>query len=203
MVVVVVFVVVVVVLWLVLVVIVVVLIGYWWWRSGGGGGYNSCRTAIVKLVVVVVEVVHKRRATTPTITTTTNTNTTNTTKHTNRLLFLSINMVGLWLWRLCPWSDDGGGGFDSGDGFGGGKSGAWIELLLKWCLRPMDLFFFFYLDVCSLQSPISEKISKNWKKTYIFFTNAYFLRFFYIFRNGTCKELGLFCVVICASKLFI
>ena len=154
------FVVVVVVLCLVLVVIVVVLIGYWWWPSGGGSGgegfckagsYNSCKTAIVKLVVVVVEVVHKRRATTPTITTTTNTNTTNTTKHINRLLFLSITMVGFWLWRLCPWSDDHGGGFDSGDGFGGGKSGGWIELLLKWCLRPMD-FFCLLLFSCLLSA---------------------------------------------------
>ena len=47
-------------------------------------------------------------------------------------------MVGLWLWRLCPWSDGGGGGFDIGDGFGGGGGGGWIELLLKWFLRPMD-----------------------------------------------------------------
>lgn len=52
--------------------------------------YNSCRTAIVKLVVVVVQVVHKRRETTQNITTTTN-----TTKHSNRLLFLCITMVGL------------------------------------------------------------------------------------------------------------
>ena len=158
---------------------------------------------VAVLVVVVVEVVHKRRATTPTITTTTNTNTTNTTKHTNRLLFLSINMVGLWLWRLCPWSDDGGGGFDSGDGFGGGKSGAWIELLLKWCLRPMDLFFFFYLAVCSLQSPISEKISKNWKKHTFFSQMLIFCVFFIFSEMGLAKSWGFFCVVICASKLFI
>ena len=52
----------------------------------------------------------------------------------------------------------------------------------------MDFFFFLYLVVCSLQSPISEKIIKKLhKKTYNLFTNAYFFAlFFFIF-----SEMGL------------
>ena len=81
--------------------------------------------------------------------------------------------------------------------YSNGSSGPWIFLLLLF-----SCFLGFFLNTSALcRVPFVKKSVKTEEKTHTNFSQMLF--FLNIFRNGTFRELGFFCVVICASKIFI
>ena len=72
--------------------------------------------------------------------------------------------------------------------YSNGSSGPWVFLLLL-----ISCFLGVFFNTSALcRVPFLKKSVKTEEKNILFFHKCFFLRFFYIFRNGTFRELGFF-----------